>query len=99
MRREALYLSDIIEAAESIAGFVSGITRESFLQSDLVRSGVLHKLTIIGEAAARLQTISGRGTLRSNGLTSSASGTSRSMPTFQSTGRSCGWQRRSRRSS
>lgn len=54
MRREDLYLTDIIEAADSIAGFLSGRTQDDFLASDLVRSAVLQKLTIIGEAAARL---------------------------------------------
>lgn len=54
MRRDELYLSDIVEAADSIAAFLSGRDRQSFLQDDLLRSAVLHKLTIIGEAAARL---------------------------------------------
>ncbi|MBV8855475.1 MAG: DUF86 domain-containing protein [Acidobacteria bacterium] len=54
MRRDDLYLSDIVEAAESIAAFLSGRGRDSFLQDDLLRSAVLHKLTVIGEAAARV---------------------------------------------
>jgi uncharacterized protein with HEPN domain len=54
MRRDELYLTDIAEAADSIAAFLSGRDRQSFLQDDLLRSAVLHKLTIIGEAAARL---------------------------------------------
>ncbi len=54
MRDDALYLDDIVEAVEAIRGFLSGIDRSAFLASDLVRSAVLHKLTVIGEAAARL---------------------------------------------
>lgn len=54
MRREDLYLVDVLEAADSIQRFLKGVTREAFLQDDLLRSAVLHKLTVIGEAAARL---------------------------------------------
>ena len=54
MRRDELYLHDIVEAAESIGAFLAGRSRESFMQDDLLRSAVLHKLTVIGEAAARL---------------------------------------------
>jgi len=54
MRREELYLADMLEAADAIQQFLAGIDRNSFLESDLLRSAVLQKLTIIGEAAARL---------------------------------------------
>jgi uncharacterized protein with HEPN domain len=54
MRREELYLTDMVEAADAIQQFLTGIEREDFLQNDLVRSAVLQKLTIIDEAAARL---------------------------------------------
>ncbi len=54
MRREKLYLSDIVEAADAVAVFLSGVERGRFLQDDLLRSAVLQKLSIIGEAAARL---------------------------------------------
>ena len=54
MRREKLYLTDIIEAADAVRMFLTGVERERFLQDDLLRSAVLQKLAIIGEAAARL---------------------------------------------
>jgi uncharacterized protein with HEPN domain len=54
MRPERLYLNDIIEAADSIQGFLDGIQESEFLSNDLIRSAVLQKLTVIGEAAARL---------------------------------------------
>jgi uncharacterized protein with HEPN domain len=54
MRHEELYLADIIEAADSISMFIQDIARSEFVGNDLVRSAVLQKLLIIGEAAARL---------------------------------------------
>jgi uncharacterized protein with HEPN domain len=54
MRREELYLTDIVEAADAIQRFIADVDREAFLHDDLLCSAVLQKLTIIGEAAARL---------------------------------------------
>jgi len=54
MRREELYLSDIVESAEAISKFVSGKNRDEFILDDMLRSAVLQKLAIIGEAASRL---------------------------------------------
>jgi uncharacterized protein with HEPN domain len=54
MRREELYLRDIVEAANHIAGFIAGLDPMSFQESELVRSAVAQKLAIIGEAAARV---------------------------------------------
>src|SRR5438874_265218 len=54
MRREGLYLRDIVEAADAVESFLTGHDRDSFLTSDLLRSAVLQKLCIVGEASARL---------------------------------------------
>ena len=54
MRHETLYLTDILEATEHIAEFIAGTGPEAFQKSELVRSAVVHKLSVIGEAAARL---------------------------------------------
>ena len=54
MRHESLYLTDIVEAVDDIARFTAGIEAKSFHESDLLRSAVVHKLSVIGEAAARL---------------------------------------------
>jgi uncharacterized protein with HEPN domain len=54
MRREELYLRDIIEAAEFVAQFVTALDCSSFQQSEIIRSAVAHKLSIIGEAAAHV---------------------------------------------
>jgi uncharacterized protein with HEPN domain len=63
MRREELYLRDIVEAANHIAGFIAGLDPPGFQESELVRSAVVQKLAIIGEAynryhveTARIQT-------------------------------------------
>lgn len=54
MRPERLYLQDMVEAADAVAGFLAGHARAAFEGDDLLRSAVLHKLMLIGEAAARL---------------------------------------------
>jgi uncharacterized protein with HEPN domain len=48
MRREELYLRDIVEAADHISDF------STFEGSELVRSAVVQKFAIVGEAGARL---------------------------------------------
>ena len=54
MRRDDLYLNDIIEAADHIAAFIAGADFETFQKSEMTRSAVVQKLAIIGEAAARV---------------------------------------------
>ena len=54
MRHERLYLLDMVEAADAIQGFLADVSEATFLKSDLLRSAVLQKLQILGEAASRL---------------------------------------------
>ena len=54
MRRDELYLRDMIEAADAIAGFIADAEESAFVGNDLLRSATLLKLTIIGEASGRL---------------------------------------------
>ena len=54
MRRERLYLQDILEACDTIQAFLQGIDPSAFLASELHEAATLQKLTVIGEAAARL---------------------------------------------
>jgi len=54
MRPEKLYLTDIVEAAQSIARFVQGADFDEFEQNEMMNSAALQKLTVIGEAASRL---------------------------------------------
>ena len=46
MRREKLYLNDIVEVADAIHLFLRGVSQDAFLQNDLIRNAVLQKLTI-----------------------------------------------------
>lgn len=54
MHHEELYLQDIIEASDAIEHFLKNIDETEFMKSELLQSAVLHKFTIIGEAAARV---------------------------------------------
>ena len=54
MRRDELYLRDIIEAAHNIAEDIAGMGREDFLGNRTVRDAVVRNLTVIGEACARI---------------------------------------------
>jgi uncharacterized protein with HEPN domain len=53
MRRDDLYLNDIVEPAGHIATFLGQVDVDSFRQSELIRSAVVQKPAIIGEAAVR----------------------------------------------
>jgi uncharacterized protein with HEPN domain len=54
MRPEKLYLTDIVAAAQSIEKFLTDQDFEEFERNEMMNSAVLQKLTVIGEAAARL---------------------------------------------
>jgi uncharacterized protein with HEPN domain len=54
MRSDSLYLLDITEAADFVAQFIEGIDFQTFQDSELLRSAVVQKLLVIGEAAARV---------------------------------------------
>lgn len=54
MRRELLYLKDIVEACDSIRDFLAEMDFSKFLASDLHQAAILQRLTVIGEAASRL---------------------------------------------
>jgi uncharacterized protein with HEPN domain len=44
----------MIEAADYIAEFIAGVDLETFQKSELLRSAVIQKLGIIGEAASHM---------------------------------------------
>ena len=52
MRRDDLWLADILDSAGAIEGYTAGLTLEAFLASDMVRDAVLMRLVGIGEACA-----------------------------------------------
>ncbi len=54
MRPERLYSSDMLEASENVALHIKGKSRDAFMVDRTVRAAVLHELTVIGEAAARI---------------------------------------------
>lgn len=54
MDSNQLYLSKVIEAADLIEEFLVGADREKFMRSDLIRGAILYNLTIIGQAASRV---------------------------------------------
>ena len=54
LRLEELYLTDILEAARAIAVFCRDARFDQFEGNDMLRSTVLQKLIVIGEAAAHL---------------------------------------------
>lgn len=54
MRDEGLYFDDILEASEHVDQFLNGVTYEQFLESEILKSAVVQKLTVIGEAASRI---------------------------------------------
>lgn len=54
MRREDLYLADMLEACRAVARFIADMDEAAFQESELHQAAVLQKLTVIGEAASRL---------------------------------------------
>jgi uncharacterized protein with HEPN domain len=54
MGHESLYLTDMVEAADYIAEFIAGTDFPTFQKSELLRSAVVQKLAVIGEAASRV---------------------------------------------
>lgn len=54
MRPEVLYLTDMLEAADAIHRFLADVSREKFLDNEILQSAILQKLIVIGEASARL---------------------------------------------
>jgi hypothetical protein len=53
-RREDLYLADILTACRHVATFLEGKSLEDWIDDELLQFGVLQRLTVIGEAARRL---------------------------------------------
>jgi uncharacterized protein with HEPN domain len=54
MRDEGLYLDDIVEAAHYIRQFIAEVSHDEFVESELLKSAVVQKLIVIGEAASRI---------------------------------------------
>jgi hypothetical protein len=51
MRREELYLADLIETARAVRGYLDGVTRERWDAEDILRDAVLYRMLLLGEIA------------------------------------------------
>ncbi len=56
MRRNEVYLLDMLIAARKALKFVEGIDRIEFEDNELIQNAVMRPLEIIGEASARIST-------------------------------------------
>jgi uncharacterized protein with HEPN domain len=54
MRRDGQRLRDILDAANAVLAMVGNKSEAEFVDDEVLRSAVAHKLTIVGEAAARM---------------------------------------------
>lgn len=54
MRREEQRLYDILDALDSVARIIGGITESEFLGTEVIHLAVAQQLTVVGEAAAGL---------------------------------------------
>jgi hypothetical protein len=54
MRREELYLADLIDNARAVRGYLVGVTRERWDAEDILRDAVLYRMLLLGEIASAL---------------------------------------------
>jgi uncharacterized protein with HEPN domain len=54
MRREELYLADLIDNVPAVRTYVDGVTREGWDAEDSVRDAVLYRMLLVGEIASSL---------------------------------------------
>ena len=54
MRRDELYLRDILRAGEEVGQFLAGVDSASFVGDRMRQLAVLQLLIVVGEAASRL---------------------------------------------
>jgi len=54
MRRDRQRLQDILEALDSVARMTGGYSEAGFVANETLCYAVAHRLTVVGEAAARL---------------------------------------------
>ena len=50
---DALYLAEMVEAADKIESYIAGLDEETFLRSQMVADAVALNLLVLGEAANR----------------------------------------------
>ena len=54
MKDSSVYLQDIIERIERLQEYLSGLTEQEYMASNMMRDAVERNLEIIGEAAGRI---------------------------------------------
>ena len=54
MRREELYLADLIDNARAVRAYLDGVTRERWDSEDILRDAVLYRMLLLGEIASAL---------------------------------------------
>lgn len=54
MKRELVFLEDILESIELIEDYISGITEDDFYRSTQLQDAVIRRIEIIGEAAKKI---------------------------------------------
>ena len=54
MRREELYLADLLDNARAVRGYLDGVTRERWDTDGMLRDAVLYRMMLLGEIASAL---------------------------------------------
>ena len=90
MRREELYLADLIDNARAVRGYLDGVTRERWDAEDILRDAVLYRMLLLSEIAGALPDELRDRYPTWRGGRSGRSATWRSTSTSGSTGRLCG---------
>ena len=54
MRREELYLADLIDNTRTVRGYLDGVTRERWDADGVLRDAVLYRMMLLGEIASAL---------------------------------------------
>src|SRR5688572_1714785 len=54
MRRDEQRLADILDALDSVSNITAGLSELTFLADETICFAVVHRLTVAGEAVARL---------------------------------------------
>jgi uncharacterized protein with HEPN domain len=54
MRREELYLADLVDNARAVRGYLDGVARERWDADSILRDAVLYRMLLLGEIASAL---------------------------------------------
>lgn len=54
MPRDDLYLAELVEATREVTRYLQGVSDSRWYEDSMLRSAVLHQLTVIGEIARAL---------------------------------------------